>query len=164
MANLDWVVPRIGKLETLTAQYRGPKYLSALVLCLTRLLEVRYAFIAEQLADQPDSARAIVIADAQNLKESFTYKLAGVPCQTVLSGKPVTIDCKINEKFPSVRSIDAYCGHPLMAIDGHALGLIAIEHTSQIAHPHEIALILQFLSGRVAAELECEQLRSQAKR
>lgn len=161
----DWTTTRWQKIDSLTSHFRGPKYLSALVLCLNRILGVRFAFVSERVQETdsaPARARAIVFADAQNIQQPFVYEVAGLPCASVLGGNGVSIPCNLNASYPHARELAAYCGQPLRATDGRVMGVLAIEHTEALPHPENVEYIIRLLSGRVAAELECDQLRRQA--
>ncbi len=158
----DWATTRLRRIDSLTTLYRGPKYLSALVLCLNRVLGVRYSLIAERLqlpATEPTKARTIVFADAQNLAQPFIYDVAGLPCASVLEGKAVSVLCDLGATYPQAGEMAAYCGHPLCAADGRVIGVLAIEHSEALNNHDQIEDVIRMLSGRVAAELECEQLR-----
>ncbi len=151
----QWWTSRLVKIEMVTAAYRGPKYLSAVVLCLTRVLEVQFAMVTERLPGLPQRGRAVAFADAQNTRQPFVYDTASYPCHTVLAGEAVSVPCNAAELYPGVSRVDAYVGHPLRNAEGEVIGLLAIEHTDKLEQAPQIAQLLMLLSGRVAAELEC---------
>lgn len=154
MDSTQWMSERLLKVETLTARYRGEKYLSALVLCLTRVLEVQFAMVTLRMPGTVPRGRAVVFADAQNMRAPFVYDTATHPCYTVLAGESVAVPCNASELYPGSDDIDAYVGQPLSALSGDVLGLLAIEHTHRITREREISQLLACLSGRVAAEVE----------
>ena len=149
-----WLADRLTRIETLTARYRGAKYLSALGLCLTRVLEVQFAMVTLRLPGPIPRGRAVVFADAQNIRTPFVYDTATHPCYTVMAGEAVAVPCNASELYPGADAIDAYVGQPLLALSGEVMGLLAIEHTHRITREGEISQLLLCLSGRVAAEVE----------
>lgn len=162
MDSTQWLAERLVKVESLTARYRGEKYLSALVLCLTRVLEVQFAMVTLRLPGAVPRGRAVVFADAQNNRAPFVYETRTHPCYTVLAGEPVSVPCNAAELYPGAQDIDAYIGQPLYAISGAVMGLLAIEHTRRITRNQEISQLLSCLSGRVAAEIEALDLDAAA--
>lgn len=154
MDSTQWMAERLAKVESLTARFRGAKYLSALGLCLTRVLEVQFAMVTQRLPGAVSRGRAVVFADAQNMRAPFVYETATHPCYTVLGGEAVAVPCNASELYPGADEIDAYVGQPLYGVSGDVIGLLAIEHTHRITREAEISQLLLCLSGRVAAEME----------
>lgn len=155
MSHNPWLSNTLIKIEAATSAFRGPKYLGALVLCLTRVLQVQFALVTERLPGPPARGRALAFADANNKRQPFVYDTSIYPCSTVLEGLPVAVPCNVAELFPGATEISAYVGHPLRNLDGDVFGLVAIEHTQKLDNSDAIAQLMQLLSGRVAAELEC---------
>ena len=147
------------QIEEATAGFRGARYFQALVLLLTRRLEVRFAMVTEIEGDSPDHGRAFAFADGQNIAEPFVYRTENLPCKTVLAGIAVKVPCNAVELYPGVGEVAAYCGQPLKDTRGRVVGLLAIEDIKAIERIDEIDAVLRALSGRVAAELECMRLQ-----
>ncbi|MBH9553690.1 GAF domain-containing protein [Inhella gelatinilytica] len=143
-----------------TADFRGRKYFSALVVCLTGYLHQRFAFITITADEHQRRGVTVAFADRENLREPRVYDLAGLPCMTVLGGTSVTVPCNLPELHPGATGVASYCGVPLRGRDGAVLGLLAIEDEQALTPGHAQATtrLLRQLAGRVAAELECELL------
>lgn len=155
---MDSALACFNRVDQLTHQFRGPKYLSALVLCLTRSLGVRYALVAERHDVAGEQAAALAFADGENSQQPFIYTTSKIPCGQVLQGSEVSLSCEVRLLFPEA-DVEAYCGQPLRNPQGEVIGILAIEHTEPLADADTVAAVLKRLAGRVAAEVECERLR-----
>lgn len=148
-----WLAAQSLRLAELTADYRGARYLQALLLGLTRLLRTRFAMVVLRHGTQ---GQVIALADGEDMQRPYRYALDRLPCRTVLDGEPVAMHCNVMEFFPGATEIEAYVGHPLRDRDDQVIGLLAVHHTESLAHTPEIARLLRVLAGRVAAEIEAE--------
>lgn len=162
MPDNRWIADRLRLIEDASADFRGAKYLQALVLLLTRSLGVRFAMVTEAADASAEHGRAVAVADREREGAPFFYDTADLPCRTVLGGTAVKIPCNAVELYPGVGEMTAYCGRPLRDANGTVTGLLAVEDSQAIERIDEIDDLLRLLAGRVAAELEC--LRQMAER
>lgn len=149
----DWAAAQLLRVAELTADFRGARYLQALVVTLTRMLQARFAMVVVRAAGR-DNAQVLAMADGEDLAQPFRYATESLPCHTVMEGQPVAVPCNIIEFFPGAAEIDAYVGHPLRARNGKVIGLLAVMHTAALSRERETARLLRCLAGHVAAELE----------
>src|SRR6478752_7731807 len=79
----------------------GEEYFQALVRTLARVVDTRWAFIA-QFASPENHAKARTIAfwDTDHFAENFEWTLAGTPCEDVVHGKLCHHASGVREKFP----------------------------------------------------------------
>ncbi|WP_374349919.1 GAF domain-containing protein [Chitinimonas sp.] len=144
------------KLLQAIAPFRGEKCLAAMVLALTRELDVKLAMITEKRQPQ---AHALALADRDNLQKPFFYDHGTTPCRTVLDGESLQIPCNLSGLYPIDAQLEAYIGVPLAGSDGSVLGLLAVMDEQSISDTESIYRVLQPLAPRIAAELECIQAR-----
>ena len=150
-----WLAHQLLRIAELTADFRGARYLQALVLSLTRLLQVRFAMVVMR-ADEQEIAQVVAMADGEDMRQPFRYSVERLPCKTVLNGEPVAMHCNVMEFFPGAADVEGYVGHPLQDRDGRIFGLLAIYHSARLSEAKSTGRLLRALSGRVAAELETE--------
>ncbi|GAA5175499.1 hypothetical protein GCM10025771_07840 [Niveibacterium umoris] len=155
LRNDDWPASRLLRISEITADFRGARYLQALVLALARVLQVRFAMIAVRREGR-EHAQVLAIADGEDLSQPFRYLTRELPCHTVLGGEAVSVPCNIVELYPGANEIEAYVGQPLKGRDGAVIGLLAVEHTAPITSAAGMARVLRALAGRTAAEIEGE--------
>ncbi len=149
----------IGKLTSALQRFRGERALVAAVLALTRELGVRIAFVAERQVQQ---AHVLAMADRDNLQQPYFYDHERTPCRGVLKGSTVTIACNVSELYPDEAGLDAYLGVPLSDSRGQVVGVLALMDEVPLADAGGLQRLLEAFAPRMAAELECVQLRRTA--
>lgn len=137
-------------------RFRGERALVATVLALTRELGVRFAFVAEKQLPQ---AQVLAMADRDNLKQPYFYDHERTPCRGVMLGEVVSIPCQVSDLYPSETGLEAYLGVPLPGSQGEVLGVLALMDERPLAQTEALQALLEALAPRIAAELECVQLR-----
>ncbi|MDT9000173.1 GAF domain-containing protein [Paucibacter sp. APW11] len=148
----------LSKLSQALQRFRGERALVAAVLALTRELGVRLAFVAERQLPQ---AHVLAMADRDNLQQPYFYDHERTPCRGVMLGEVVSIPCDVSLHYPAERGLDAYLGVPLPSSQGEVLGVLALMDERPLAEPAALQTLLEALAPRLAAELECVQLRRQ---
>jgi PAS domain S-box-containing protein len=130
-----------------------------LVRYLATLLKVEVAFIA--LVHAEDSCKLQMLAfwlDGQ-IRENFSYPMAGTPCETVLRQGYRAYPQELTRLFPldtdfAALGVESYAGFPLTDGRGRTLGLMSVVSRRPLRDPERVHAILQIFAVRAAAELE----------
>jgi PAS domain S-box-containing protein len=126
---------------------------------LEAILDVDCAFIATTTGGEGCSMQMLAFYLDGDVRENFTYPLAGTPCETVVGQQFRMYSSRLAELFPlddSFRSLglDCYAGQPLASADGMPLGLIAVVSRRPFRDPALVEATLRIFAVRVNAELE----------
>ena len=137
-----------------------------LVLKLTSVLGVDYAFIGEVSPHNTDMIKTIAFCDHGNIVDNIEYQLVpatvcgSVECKTVCyfpaGAQKLYPEDEILKKF----QVEAFIGHPLLDSAGRVLGLLAVMHTKPLANTEQIQSILQISATRIVGEIERKARRS----
>src|SRR5687768_13854216 len=76
----------------------GQAFFDSLVLCLSRALGTRYAFVGELTS--PESVRTVGLCRDGALQPPLEYGLAGTPCADVTRGRVCYYPSRVAELFP----------------------------------------------------------------
>lgn len=146
----------------------GDEYFRALVRTLARVVETRWAFVAQ--FSTPDHARARTIAfwDKDHFAENFEWTLAGTPCEDVVQGNLCHHDSGVRQKFPDdpyprAWGIESFLGVPLYDSQGTVLGhLAAFDERPMPEEPRKL-LTFRIFAKHAATELTRLQLERQLR-
>jgi PAS domain S-box-containing protein len=130
-----------------------------LVRLLATILRVEVAFIARYEAVQPDSLRVLAMYYDGQILQDISYAIAGTPCETVLGQRFRAYPAGLQSLFPDdhdarVQCTESYAGHPLVALDGSPLGIVAVASRRPLTQPDRIEALLKIFAMRAAAEIE----------
>lgn len=142
-----------------SAQVLQGSFFDALVVRLTRLLGVRYAFVGE-LVDS-DNIRMLAYAEHSQLRTPQDYSLAGTPCETVIGGELREYVGKVWKRFPEDRAleemhVECYMGAPIFSGQGEPRGIVAVLHDDVIADRLNTAAMLRVVAAHCSSEIERE--------
>ena len=150
-----------GALDAINFQIRsatGEDYLRELVVRLSQVLGLRYAFVGEFAAGDVGRVRSVATAIRGALAENIDYELPGTPCENVLAHETCTYPSGVQALFPRDTMLaeinaEAYVGTPLSDPHGKPLGLLAIIHDAPIVDIETTKTILELFAVRAGAEL-----------
>jgi diguanylate cyclase (GGDEF)-like protein/PAS domain S-box-containing protein len=131
-----------------------------LVLNLTNILGVDYAFIGEVSPHNAGIIQTIAFCDRGNMVDNIEYQLAPATVCGSVEGKAVChFPDGAQKLYPEDEilkefRIEAFIGHPLLDSAGRVLGLLAVMHTQPLANAEQIQSILQIGATRIAGEIE----------
>lgn len=149
----SWSAAQLLRVSEITADFRGSRYMQALVMALTRSLQVRFAMVSVR-REGVEHAQVLAMADGEDMREPYRYSTENLPCRSVLNGEPVGVPCNVMEFFPGAADLEAYVGYPLRERDGTVAGILAVMDPKPMQRTKEVQRLLRALAGRVAAELE----------
>jgi PAS domain S-box-containing protein len=136
----------------------GATVFQELVRYLATILEVDAAFIALPCPDDPArSMQTNAFFFDGEIRENFTYLLAGTPCETVVDRAFRIYPTGVREEFPGESDFDgfeSYAGYPLHDSTGKSLGLMSIISRAPMMNGEFIESIMKIFAVRAAAELE----------
>jgi len=126
---------------------------------LATILDVDCAFIATTAEGQGCPMQMLAFYLDGDVRENFSYPLAGTPCETVVGHRFRIYPSRLTELFPHDEAfrelgLDCYAGHPLTEASGKSLGLIAVVSRRPFKDPALIEATLRIFAVRVNAELE----------
>ncbi len=145
------------------------EYFQALVHTLARVVDTRWAFIAQFSSPENHTrARTIAFWDRDRIAENFEWTLAGTPCEDVVQGKLCHHASGVREKFPvdpypRAWGIESFLGVPLCDSQGTVLGhLAAFDDRPMPQEPRKL-LTFRIFAKHAAAELTRLQLERQLR-
>jgi len=126
---------------------------------LSAILDVDCAFIATIAPDDRCTMRMLAFHLDGDVRENFSYPLAGTPCETVIGCEFRLYPSRLAELFPLDEDfrklgLDCYAGQPLADGRGNPLGLIAVVSRRPFRDPSLVEATLRIFAVRVNAELE----------
>jgi len=157
----DWQKQNLWQIAKQLRDFRGEKFLSAVTLVLSRLFDVRFAFISVALQQQ-DMAQTLFVADRGNSLRPFQYRISTAPCQQVFHGQALAIPCELAQHYVDEAGLQSYIGAPLPNRAQKIIGVLAIADEKVMVGEQRILQLLQLLTAQVSAELELHLL-AQAK-
>lgn len=130
-----------------------------LVRLLATILRVEVAFIAQPDDARPEGMRALAMYCGGKVLQDLRYALTGTPCATVLGQRFRAYPSDVQAQFPQDRELreqgsESYAGHPLVALDGTPLGIVAIASRRPLTHLDRVKATLKIFAVRAAAEVE----------
>ncbi len=140
----------------------GEAFFESLVLRLTDMLDVDYAFVGKLIGDHPDRIQTVAVCFQHQIIDNFEYELIHNPCSSLQGqGDKCSLNC-VKEWLPqktSLRSlkVNSYIGTPLYDSNREPLGVLAVMTEGEIADQQLIESMLQIFASRAAAELERQQ-------
>ena len=151
-------------IETGMAAAIGGDFFRTLVRNLAQALQVRYAFVAECLAEpgitcSRKRVRSRAFWNSGEFGADFEYDVPGTPCAAVLDGEVCHHASDVQSRFPADTGLVdmgavSYLGLPLTASDGAVVGHLAILDTKPMNRPELALSVMRLSAGRAGAELE----------
>lgn len=153
----------IDRFSALMASVREDSMLETMVLNLTKVFGVRYAFIG--IVDHITKSIDVKAFSVDNkLADNFCYNTKWTPCDDVLIKGVVAYSNNVQQKYPNDQylidmQIDGYVGVALKNLKGEILGNVVIMDTEPIENIDLIVSTLRIYSDRLACQLENDEQR-----
>ncbi len=144
-----------------TASATGCDFMRSCVFYLAKVLQVRYALIAE-VDKERTKARSLAFWIGETWGDNFEYKLEGTPCQGAVQGKACLYPENVQDLFPcdgDLTELDAesYLGIPLHNSDGSISGILVVMDVKPMVPNSGQESILKIFAARASAEIERQQ-------
>jgi formate hydrogenlyase transcriptional activator len=141
-----------------TADKAGIEFMRHLVKHLAQSLGVEYAFVAE-FAGAADRVKTIAFWSGKDWRSNIEYRLAGTPCEKVVSGHYCLYKDDVQRLFPEDSDLVAlgarsYLGLPLRGANGQVLGHLAALDTRPMDDTPRTLAIFEVIANRARVEME----------
>ncbi|HZN48075.1 MAG TPA: PAS domain S-box protein [Ramlibacter sp.] len=138
---------------------RSGSVFDELVRLLATILQVDVAFIAQREPAQPEGMRVLAMYCNGTVVQDLRYALAGSPCATVFGQRFRAYPAGVQALFPGdsdMRELgtQSYAGHPVAALDGTPLGVVAVASRRPLTRLSHVKATLKIFAVRAAAEVE----------
>jgi PAS domain S-box-containing protein len=138
---------------------RGASVFAELAQLLATTLGVEVTFIARHRADDPQALTMLAMVHDGSVMQDRRYVIAGTPCETVFGQRFRAYPTRLGELFPEdadarVQGVVSYAGHPLNALDGTPLGVLAVASRHPLGQLRRVESMLGIFALRAAAEIE----------
>jgi PAS domain S-box-containing protein len=150
-----------------TAHATGEEFFQTLVTNLAKVMDARYAFVAEFVDPEAKThVRTLAYCANGRIEQNLEWELDGTPCLDVVRGELCHYPTGVAKKFPRDKpleemGIESYVGVPLRDSDGHVLGHLAILDPRPMPLEPRRLFIFRIFAARAASELD--RLRMEAK-
>ncbi|MEM7551940.1 MAG: PAS domain S-box protein [Bacteroidota bacterium] len=150
------------------AEVSEESILDSMVLNLTRLLHLKYAFIGfYNKKDYSIDVQSISIDN--EIRDNFSYSLKGTPCIDVINSGCIAHTSKIQQMYPEdldliELNVEGYIGVSLTATNGEVIGHVVVMNDKPIENRDLIISILQIYSGRLASQIENQEQKKLLKK
>ena len=140
-----------------TAAATGDEFFRSLARHAAEAMHAKYAFVAELVSES--ESRTIVFWEGGGYGASFSYRVAGTPCQRVLAGQYCKATSGLQQMYPEDPLLveiqaESYIGVPMITETGKVLGNIAVLHTEPMCPSDSDIAALIILAARACAELQ----------
>ena len=141
------------------APLTGQAFIESLVVRLTDVLGVGYAFVAQRSRGNPALARTVAVAHKGGSVADLIYPLEGTPCGDVLAAGVCELAQAAQAAYPADPSlghmgVESYVGVLLTCDRGRPLGWLAVMHGAPLQDVRRITDLLLAIAPRTAAELQ----------
>lgn len=142
-----------------TAAETGEDFFSTLVCHLSLVLGVQYAVVGEIQHNPVKKIRTLAVSANGNLVDNFEYPLMNTPCETALGQSFACFERDVRAVFPlfghlAQLGVEGYCGVPLRAKGGAAMGLLVLMDTKPLRDSDRLRSLMAVFASRAAAELQ----------
>ncbi|MGK7877396.1 MAG: response regulator [Xenococcaceae cyanobacterium] len=154
------------RIVTGTASVTGEEFFSALVQNLTMALDIRHAFVAEVVSNQPKKLKTLAFWADGKREDNFEYDLTDTPCELVVEhAKLYYYPDKVQELFPKALGLKAmealcYLGIPLWDGEQQVIGTLCINNDRPLANEENAKVIMRVFAARAAAELKRQRVQA----
>ena len=137
----------------------GDAYLRELVVRLSNVLGLRYAFIGELPADECGRVQSVAVAENGALVDNIDYDLAGTPCENVIGGSTCCYPSGVQRLFPRDEMLvqmgaEGYIATALTAPSGNVTGILALLDDAPIVDVETTKTVIELFAVRAGAELD----------
>jgi len=147
------------KLTTSVSGCISCDYFEALVISLSKSLNLDIVFIGAIEGENDDLIRSEVVCINGKIVDNLTYSLTHTPCEQVINQIQCIHQEGVQAAYPKdklLQKLDAegYIGAPLLSSTGRPIGIIAALNTTPIKAPDFLAACFNLIVGRTASEME----------
>lgn len=134
-------------------------YFDTMVVELGAALEADFMLIGEYQAGSQPSIKTLAVGAGYEIRDNFSYPLAGTPCNNVIGGTPCSYLSEVGHLFPEdtlleEMGIEAYVGVPLVNARQEPLGVIVALFKNPLKKVEFVESVIQSFAGRTGAEIE----------
>lgn len=146
-----------------TASKTGDDFFQSCVRYLAEVLQMRYAYIAQLVDDQPTRARPLAVWTGDSFGTLDDYDLNETPCREVYHKAFCRYRSSVQIQFPDDRrlaewNVESYIGIPITNPHGRLYGHIAVLDTQPVRGKLAVQeSILRIFAARASAEIERQQ-------
>lgn len=143
------------KISETTSGLTGNELIAELPKKLTKMLDMRYCFIAECANEDMSLLHTIVFVEGEKVLDNFEYSSNDSACKMVMTGEPYFLPKGVHLHFKGAKGIEAYIGVPIISpTTGKILGHIAATDTKPVTEDKNQTDILKIFASRIGAEME----------
>lgn len=148
----------VAQVATAVSAQHGQAFLTQLTDHMANALAAEVGFIATLDEHDPNLANVLALYVNGVRQPAFSYHLAGVPCQDVLTQR----ECIVNEgagiRLPvesngALSWVNAYVGRRLDDAKGRPIGIIGVMFKAPLYDTQIVSTVLQIFAARAASEL-----------
>lgn len=143
-------------------------FFHCLVQHLAKVLQVRYALVAEYVDGEKTRLRSLAFWIGEGFAENFEYNLADTPGATIINHRQGHYPENIQPLFPIDLylvdlNIQGYWAVPLQNSGGDAIGILAVLDVKPTLYSQTQESILKIFAARAGAELERKHIEQQLR-
>jgi signal transduction histidine kinase len=149
---------KLKKIISETEPYFSHEYLNKLVVSISSAIDMEYFFIARTDLEK-DMSTTMAVARHGELAKNFEYHLKDTPCEDVAKNSLCSYVDNVSKTFSKDKllidmHIKGYVGSPLHDLNNNVIGIVVALSEKPIKDVDSILTIMEFFSGRIAAELD----------
>ncbi len=142
-----------------TSSAIGEEFFRRLVKQLASALRVKFAFVSEVAATNPDWVRLLAFWERDGYGENFEYATQGTPCEQVLERGLVIYRSGVQERFPEDQwlreaGVESYLAMPIFDPAGQPMGHLGVMHDAPMEEDRAAESVLRIFAARAGAELQ----------
>ncbi|MCT7962715.1 PAS domain S-box protein [Laspinema sp. D1] len=138
----------------------GMEYFRSCVRSIAKVLQVKYALLAEYSNSTQNRARSLAFWTGSSWSAPIEYELPGTPCEVVLkTSQTCYYSQSLQNLFPSdlglvTLNAESYLGLPIQTAQGQILGYLAILDDKPMFATAHTESILKLFADRAAVEIQ----------
>ena len=165
MSEFEQVLPQI--IKSLKSTY-GNDFFIEISRQLNNIIGADYTFIAQVDIEKYSASTLSLIAKGE-LADNFVYELKNTPCAVAITDSICIYPKDICHYFPQDQllidmNIEGYIGIVLCNSNGEINGLIVALYEEEIPNSDFVKTLFELFSGRIAAEIERFEHKSDLER
>ena len=148
----------VAQVATAVSAQHGQAFLTQLTDHMANALAAEVGFIATLDEKDPNVANVLALFVNGECQPNFSYHLAGVPCQDVLTERECIVQEGAGIRLPvesngALAWVNAYVGRRLDDTKGRPIGIIGVMFKAPLMDTHIVSTVLQIFAARAASEL-----------
>ncbi|MGQ4276901.1 bifunctional diguanylate cyclase/phosphodiesterase [Pseudidiomarina sp. E22-M8] len=144
------------------------EFIENLTQLLSELLGADHVMVSEIFEADVNRAHVVSFYSRGSHRQVNSYDLHGSPCETVISSGFCVYSEAVCKTFPDDEllqqlSAESYIGVPMLAVDGHKLGILAVLNDAPTDYSNEVFELLQVAASQAAAEMAQVRITNRLK-